>query len=94
MNLSQQTAETGAYLSKAASIQAAGSGLQVAGGGTAVFFGMSQGEWQAVGVIGGLLIGVVGICLNAVVSAYFKHQHYKLAKKRRAIALHESGEDE
>lgn len=88
MNLSHQTAETGEYLSRAAS------GLQVAGGGTAVFFGMSQGEWQAVGVVGGLLIGVIGICLNAVVSAYFKHKHYKLAERRRELALHESGEDE
>lgn len=91
MTTTHQVTEAGVYLSKAASL---GSGLQVAGGSTAVVFGLSQGEWQAVGVIGGLLIGAIGICINAFVSAYFKHKHFKLAEKRREIVLHESGEDE
>lgn len=48
------------------------------GGGTAVYFGLSSGEWQAIGVIGGILIGVVGYLTNV----YFKHQHLKIARER------------
>jgi hypothetical protein len=35
------------------------------GSGTAFVFGLSPGEWQALGVIGGLLIGVAGFAFNA-----------------------------
>lgn len=35
------------------------------GSGTALIFGLSPGEWQAIGVIGGLFIGVAGFAFNA-----------------------------
>lgn len=35
------------------------------GSGTALFFGLSPGEWQAIGVMGGLLIGLAGFAFNA-----------------------------
>lgn len=35
------------------------------GSGTAVVFGLSPGEWQVLGVIGGLLIGAAGFAFNA-----------------------------
>lgn len=38
----------------------------VGGGGTAVVFGLTPGEWQAIGVLGGLLIGIAGLAINAV----------------------------
>lgn len=43
------------------------------GSGTALAFGLTPGEWQAVGVIGGLLIGVIGLCINA----YFQSRRSK-----------------
>ena len=42
------------------------SNTAIAGGsGVAMFFGLTPGEWQAVGVIGGLLIGLIGLAINA-----------------------------
>lgn len=38
----------------------------VGGGGTAVYFGLSAGEWQIIGVVGGLAIGVLGLAVNAI----------------------------
>lgn len=35
------------------------------GSGTAVYFGLTPGEWSAIGVIGGLLIGFAGFLVNA-----------------------------
>lgn len=35
------------------------------GSGTALVFGLSAGEWQAIGVMGGLLIGFAGFAFNA-----------------------------
>lgn len=35
------------------------------GGTTALTFGLTAGEWQAIGVMGGLVIGVIGLCINA-----------------------------
>jgi len=31
-----------------------------------MYFGLSAGEWQVIGVLGGLLVGVVGLVINAV----------------------------
>lgn len=47
------------------------------GGTTAFAFGLSSNEWQAIGVIGGLLIGLAGFA----VSAYFQHQRLKLDRR-------------
>lgn len=35
------------------------------GSGTAVYFGLTAGEWQAIGVMGGLAIGLAGFAWNA-----------------------------
>lgn len=47
------------------------------GSGTAMIFGLTPGEWQVLGVIGGLIVAVVGL----VVNVYFKHQHLRLAER-------------
>lgn len=44
-----------------------------------VLFGLSSGEWQAVGVLGGIILGL----LTLGVTVYFKKQHLKLARKGR-----------
>lgn len=52
------------------------SAIAVYGGSAgAVLFGLTAGELAA---LGGLVIGVIGLAVNA----YFKHQHLKLAKSR------------
>lgn len=45
------------------------------GGTTAVYFGLSAGEWQVLGVLGGLVIGAIGLAVNT----FFKWKHYRLA---------------
>jgi hypothetical protein len=50
-----------------------------AGGGTAVAFGLTSGEWQAIGVIVGIFIGVAGLALNA----YFQWRRLKLDEGRK-----------
>lgn len=44
---------------KASSIAAFG------GGTTAFVFGLTPGEWQVIGIVGGLVIGVLGLLVNA-----------------------------
>lgn len=46
-------------IEKASSIAAYG------GGTTAFVFGLTPGEWQVVGIVGGLLIGGAGLLVNA-----------------------------
>lgn len=48
------------------------------GGGAAMYFGLTAGEWQVIGVLGGLLVGLAGFVTNL----YYKHQHLKLARER------------
>jgi hypothetical protein len=55
-----------------------------AGAGTAVLFGLTQGEWSIIGIIGGLAIGAVGMGVNAGITYYFKRQHYLLAARGKA----------
>lgn len=43
-----------------------------------IVFGLSTDEWQAVGVIGGLIIAV----LTYATSCYFKRQHLKLEQRK------------
>lgn len=43
------------------------------GSGVAVFFGFTPGEWQIIGIIGGLVIGAAGLLVNA----YFQWQRFK-----------------
>lgn len=48
------------------------------GGGTAVYFGLTPGEWQAIGVLAGILIGVLGLLVNV----YFKAKHLEIARQQ------------
>jgi hypothetical protein len=50
---------------------------QYGGSGGAFYFGLSAGEWQVIGVVGGLLIALLGFAINW----YYKAQHLKLARK-------------
>ena len=52
------------------------------GSGTAFYFGLSAGEWQAIGVIGGLAVAAVGLVVNVVITWHFKNKHFKLAEKQ------------
>lgn len=50
---------------------------QYVGGGGAVIFGLTPSEWSVIGVIGGLLFAAAGFLMTA----WFKAQHLKLAKR-------------
>lgn len=62
-------------------IEKASAAAAYGGGGTAMYFGLSAGQWQVIGVIGGLLVGVVGLLVNV----WFKQQHLEIAR-RKALA--------
>ena len=47
------------------------------GSGTAIAFGLSASEWQAVGVVGGLFAAVIGILINW----WFKREHLRIAQR-------------
>jgi hypothetical protein len=46
-------------------VEKASAAAAVGGGGAAVYFGLTAGEWQIIGVVGGLLIGLLGLVINA-----------------------------
>jgi hypothetical protein len=48
------------------------------GSGAAIYFGFSPGEWQAIGIIGGLVFAAAGYLTNF----YFKRQHLLLARAK------------
>ena len=50
---------------------------QYGGSSGAVYFGLSSGEWQIIGVVGGLVIAAFGFAINW----YYKAQHLRLARK-------------
>lgn len=43
---------------------------QYGGSGGAVYFGLSPGEWQILGIVGGLLVAALGFAVNL----WFQHQ--------------------
>lgn len=47
-----------------------------AGSSAAIIFGMNKDEWQVVGVLSGIFIGIITFCTNL----YFKNEHLKIAK--------------
>ena len=49
-----------------------------ASSGASMFFGYSQGEWQVIGVLGGLVFAAAGFFTNL----WFKAAHLKLERKR------------
>lgn len=58
-----------------AAVTKAATAAQYGGSGAAVYFGMTANEIAA---FGGLFIAFIGLCVNI----WYKHQHYKLAKKK------------
>jgi allophanate hydrolase subunit 1 len=48
------------------------------GSGTAMYFGLSPGEWQVLGVLGGLIFAAAGFVTNL----YFKAAHLELARAK------------
>jgi hypothetical protein len=54
-------------------IEKASAAAAVGGGSAAVYFGLTAGEWQIVGVVGGLAIGLAGLAINAV----FQYLRYR-----------------
>lgn len=54
--------------------------LTYTGGATSVVFGLTPGEWQVIGVIGGLVAAFLGL----LVTWGYKHAHYKLAREMKA----------
>lgn len=73
--MSEPTSAAGAALSASAPIAKASSAAIFGGSGTAIMFGLTPGEWQVLGIIGGVLVGVAGLVVNVA----FKWLHYRLA---------------
>jgi hypothetical protein len=59
----------------------AASAATYGGSGVAVYFGFSPGEWQVIGILGGLFFAAAGFFTNV----WFKYQHYELAKKGKPV---------
>jgi len=68
--MSTPTPDTGASMAKTSNLAIYG------GSGTSIMFGFTPGEWQIIGVAGGILLGLAGFIVNV----YYKHKHYKLAE--------------
>ena len=56
------------------------------GSAASMYFSLSPAEWQVIGIIGGLLIGFVGLVVNASISVYFKRQHLLIERARAHFA--------
>jgi hypothetical protein len=77
------------------SVQRVATKTWLTGGGTAVatgltktseqiewvFMGLTTGQWQTIGVVGGLLIGLTGLVLKAIVDVYFGWRRLKLEER-------------
>lgn len=61
--------------------------------GVPVLAGFSADEWTAIGVAGGLVLGLLTWIGNMVVNWHFKSQHLKLARERAGAGLPVSDED-
>ncbi len=75
--------ETSTFVVKSSSAAAYGSS------GAAILFGLTANELAA---LGGLTVAVVGMVVNAAVTAFYKHKHFMLAKSRANLI--EQGDDE
>lgn len=58
-----------------------GSGTAVMAASPPEWLGLTPGEWQIAGIVGGLLVGLIGVLLNLI----FKVLHYQLAKQRAGV---------
>ncbi len=79
MSMTQQTTEGAAVMGKLATVATyGGAGGAIASGlSSETVFGLTTSEWTVVGVIGGMIIGVLGLLVNA----YFKRQHLLIAMR-------------
>ena len=64
LNHSQEAEQFGAKV---------GASVAYAGGGVSVAFGLTQSQWQAIGIIVGIAVGVLGLAMNW----YFKSREDK-----------------
>lgn len=58
-----------------------------------VLAGFTADEWTAIGVAGGLVLGLLTWIGNMIVNWHFKSQHLKLARERAGAGLPVSDED-
>lgn len=61
---------------RAASAAVAGGASLSAGSGVLMYF--SPAQWQVIGILGGLVIGLLGLVVNAGINFYFRHKELKL----------------
>jgi hypothetical protein len=64
-----------------AAITKIATGAQYTGAGSAVYFGLSAGEWSVVGIISGIVVAVGGFIVNW----YYREQHLRLDRARRVL---------
>lgn len=79
-NTVQHAAETAAAAA-ASSAAKTSQFATYAGSASAVYFGLTANELAAVG---GLLVGALGMIINAAITIYFKREHLKLAREKSA----------
>ena len=72
------TAQTAAETAAAATAAKVAQTTTYVGSASAIYFGLTANELAA---IGGLVLGALGLVVNAVINVYFKHQHLKLARE-------------
>lgn len=75
--MNESATAAGAALSASAPVAKASTAAIFGGSGTAIMFGLTPGEWQVLGIIGGVLVGVAGLVVNIA----FKWLHYRLAER-------------
>jgi hypothetical protein len=82
--------ETAEAAQRAASaVMYGGAGVSAASGGS-MFIGVSVAQWQIVGIFGGLVLGLLGLVVNAAINFYFQYKRLKLAEAHARKGL---GED-
>jgi hypothetical protein len=77
MNLSD-TADAAHRVASAA--MTGGASVSVASGASmavTTYYGLSPGEWQVIGIVGGLVIGLIGLGINAA----FQYLNYQRGGK-------------
>lgn len=76
------------FIEKAANTAiASGTTTAVVTGAAVKYFGMTPTEWSVVGVIGGLVVAILGLCVRTLVDIYYRERHLKLEQKKAGIHL-------
>lgn len=74
----------------ASAVQHGGMAMSVGGGASVAvteYLGLSIMQWQVVGILSGVVIGVVGLLLKTAIDVFFRWQELKL--KRAQLAMEE-----